>query len=65
MRHAITSATLPISGAAKDLVYRLYREEGLGLRTRPRGRRRAVVHRQERFKPIGPNLVWAMDFGAP
>jgi putative transposase len=30
----------------KDLVYRLYREEGLGLRIRSTGRRRAVVHRQ-------------------
>jgi putative transposase len=46
----------------KDLVYRLYKEEGLGLRKRPAGRRRAVVHRQERFKPTGPNHVWAMDF---
>ncbi len=46
----------------KDLVYRLYKEEGLGLRKRPAGRRRAVVHRQERFKPTGPNQVWEMDF---
>ncbi len=46
----------------KDLVYRLYKEEGLGLRKRPAGRRRAAVHRQERFKPTGPNQVWAMDF---
>ena len=46
----------------KDLVYRLYKEEGLGLLKRPAGRRRAVVHRQERFKPTGPNQVWAMDF---
>lgn len=42
----------------KDLVYRLYREEGLGLRKRPPGRRRAVVHRQDRFRPTGPNQVW-------
>ncbi len=46
----------------KDLVYRLYKEEGLGLRKRPTGKRRAAVHRQERFKPTGPNQVWAMDF---
>jgi hypothetical protein len=45
----------------KDLVYRLYKEEGLGLRKRPAGRRRAVVHRQERFMPTGPNQVWAME----
>ena len=49
----------------KDLVYRLYKEEGLGLRKRRAGRRRAVVHRQKRFKPTGLNQVWAMDFGAP
>ncbi|WP_415197100.1 hypothetical protein [Silvibacterium sp.] len=48
----------------KDLVYRHYKEEGLGLRKRPAGRRRAVVHRQERFKPTGPNQVWAMDFAS-
>jgi putative transposase len=46
----------------KDLVYRLYKEEGLGLRTRPTRRRRAVVHRHERFRPTGPNQAWAMDF---
>jgi putative transposase len=46
----------------KDLVDRLYKEEGLGLRKRPPGRRRAVVHRQERFRPSGPNQVWALDF---
>jgi putative transposase len=46
----------------KDLVYRLYTEEGLGLRKRPSRRRRAVVHRQERFRPTGPNQVWAMEF---
>jgi putative transposase len=43
----------------KDLVYRLYKEEGLGMRKRPTGRRHAVVHRQERFRP---NQIWAMDF---
>ncbi len=46
----------------KDLVYRLYREEGLGLRKRPAGKRRAAVHRQQRMRPTGPNQVWAMDF---
>ncbi len=45
----------------EDLVYRLYREEGLRLRRRP-ALRRAVVHRRGRFKPTGPNQVWAMDF---
>ncbi len=46
----------------KDLVYRLYKEEGLGLRKRPPGKRRAAVHRQERLRPTGPNQAWAMDF---
>jgi putative transposase len=48
----------------KNLVYRLYKEEGLGLRKRPPGKRRAAVHRQERLRPTGPNQVWAMDFVA-
>jgi len=48
----------------KDLVYRLYKEEGLGLRKRPAGKRRAAVHRQERLRPTGPNQGWAMDFVA-
>jgi putative transposase len=48
----------------KDLVYRLYREEGLGLRKRPAGKRRAAVHRRERLRPTGPNQIWAMDFVA-
>jgi putative transposase len=38
----------------KDVVYRLYREERLGLRKRPAGKRLAV-HRQERMRPTGPN----------
>jgi len=45
-------------------LYRLYKEEGLGLRKRPAGKRRAAVHRQERLRPTGPNQVWAMDFVA-
>jgi putative transposase len=38
--------------------------QGEGLRKRPAGQRRAAVHRQERFRPTGPNQVWAMDFVA-
>lgn len=45
----------------KDLIYRLYKEAELGLRKCPSGWRRAVVHHQKRFKPTGPNQVWAMD----
>jgi putative transposase len=48
----------------KDLVYRLYKQEGLGLRKRPAGKRRAALHRQERMRTTGPNQVWAMDFVA-
>ena len=48
----------------KDLVYRLYKEEGLGLRKRPAGKRRSAVHRRERLGPAESNEVWAMDFVA-
>jgi putative transposase len=43
--------------ASKHLVWRLYKEEGLGLRRRPSRRRRAATQRQERFRPTGPNQV--------
>ncbi len=46
----------------KNLVYRLYREEGLVLRSKRPRRRKMVVHRQERFKPKQPNEVWSLDF---
>jgi hypothetical protein len=45
----------------KDLVYRLYREEGLRLRKRTAGKRRTAVHRQKRMRPTGPNQIWAME----
>ena len=45
-------------------MYRLYKEEGLGLRKRPAGKRHAAVHRQEPLRPTGPNQVGAMDFVA-
>jgi putative transposase len=48
----------------KKLVYRLYREEGLTLRTKPRRKRRAGLHRRERFRPSAPNQVWSLDFVA-
>ena len=35
----------------KKLVYRLYKEEGLTLRHKPRRKRRAAMHRRERFRP--------------
>jgi putative transposase len=48
----------------KKLVYRLYREEGLSLRHKPRRHRRASQQRQERFRPAAPNQVWSLDFVA-
>ena len=49
----------------KHLVYRLYREEGLALkRMKPAGKRKAVRHREEKFKPTAPMEAWSMDFVA-
>src|SRR5438034_3431375 len=48
----------------KKLVYRLYKEEGLTLRHKPRRKRRAALHRRERFRPTTPNEVWSLDFVA-
>jgi putative transposase len=48
----------------KKLVYRLYKEEGLTLRHKPRRKRRAALHRRERFRPTAPNEVWSLDFVA-
>jgi len=46
----------------KNLVYRLYREEGLVLRSKRPRRRKMVVHREARFTPKRPNEVWSLDF---
>jgi putative transposase len=46
----------------KKLVYRLYREEGLALRHKPRRKRRASLQRRERCRPTAPNQVWTLDF---
>jgi putative transposase len=48
----------------KKLVYRLYREEGLTLRYKPRRRRCAASNRRERGKVTAPNHVWSVDFVA-
>jgi putative transposase len=49
----------------KHLVYRLYREEGLALKSKSQKRRRkAVRHREERFHPTAPNQAWSLDFVA-
>ena len=49
----------PIS---RNLVYRLYREEGLALHSQRPRRRKMVVHREARVKPSRPNQVWSLDF---
>jgi putative transposase len=49
----------PIS---RNLVYRLYREEGLALRSKRPRRRKMVVHREARIKPSRPNQAWSLDF---
>jgi putative transposase len=38
----------------KYLVYRLYKEEGLALKKRPKRKRKAVRHREERFIATAP-----------
>ena len=48
----------------KKLVYRLYCEEGLALRYKPRRRRCAATNRRDRCKPTAPDEVWSLDFVA-
>ncbi|MHA6844034.1 IS3 family transposase, partial [Ralstonia pseudosolanacearum] len=43
-------------------VYRLYKEEGLNLRTKRPRRRKAAAHRLERPVFTAPNQSWSMDF---
>jgi len=51
-------------GVGKSLMQRLYKEEGLGLKQRPKRRRRVAEHRRERVRPTRPNQVWSLDFMA-
>jgi len=46
----------------KKRVYRLYCEEGLGLRIKRPRRRRSAVPRVSLPEPSGPNQIWSMDF---
>jgi putative transposase len=46
----------------KNLVWRLYREEGLALRAKRPRRRKMVVHREARCQPNRPNEAWSLDF---
>jgi putative transposase len=43
-------------------VYRIYREEGLNLRSKRPRRHRACAHRLERVENSSINKVWSMDF---
>jgi putative transposase len=48
----------------KKLVYRLYREERLGLRMRPKRRRTVSEHSRQKPRAERPNQVWSLDFVA-
>jgi putative transposase len=48
----------------KNRLYRVYREEGLGLRKKRPWRHVSAAHREERRPSTGPNDVWAMDLVA-
>jgi putative transposase len=39
----------------RNLIYRLYPEEGLSLRTKRLRRRKMIVHREARYRPQRPN----------
>lgn len=43
-------------------IYRLYKEEGLNLRSKRPRRRRCAANRLERLQLTAPNQVWSMDF---
>ncbi|MDJ1473846.1 IS3 family transposase [Cytophagaceae bacterium NT2B1] len=45
-------------------VYRLYKEEGLNLRSKRPKRNRSANHRLERVVPLRKNQAWSMDFVA-
>ena len=46
----------------KHMLYRIYREEGLALRYRPRRVSRAQTTRPERPRVRRPNAAWSIDF---
>ena len=51
-------------GVGKTLVQRLYQEEGLALKQRPKRRRRAAEQRGERVRATEANQAWSLDFVA-
>jgi putative transposase len=48
----------------KALVCRLYREEGMALKQKPKRRRRAAEQRGERTPTTAANQAWSLDFVA-
>jgi putative transposase len=46
----------------KKRVYRVYKEEGLNLRSKRPRRSKAGAHRLERASGLGLHQVWSMDF---
>ena len=46
----------------RNVVWRLYREEGLALRSKRPRRRKMVVQRETRCLPTRPNEAWSLDF---
>lgn len=46
----------------RNLIWRLYREEGLALRSKRPRRRKMAVHREARCVPKRPNEAWSLDF---
>ena len=49
---------------SRNVVYRIYREEGLALRAKRPRRRKMAAHREARCQPSRPNQAWSMDFMA-
>jgi len=50
------------SEVGRNVVYRLYREEGLCLRSKRPRRRKMAVHREARCQPQALNEAWSLDF---
>jgi putative transposase len=46
----------------RNLIYRLYREEGLVLRSKRPRRRKMCIHREARIRPQRANEAWSLDF---
>ncbi len=46
----------------RNVVYRLYKEEGLCLRSKRPRKRKMAVHRQARCQPKALNEAWSLDF---